>query len=87
MSYSGEPGGVRTEMSERPAMGGLPAPKIPRAALDGVRTRRIMAVSLDFLIVSFLSALIFMALLFLSFGMTAIFCRRSFRWWRSSIMA
>ncbi|QGM44525.1 RDD family protein [Methylocystis heyeri] len=47
-------------------------PRIPRAALEGVRTRRITAVALDFLIVSFLSALLFTGLLLLSFGMTAI---------------
>jgi len=47
-------------------------PRIPRAALEGVRTRRMIAVGLDLLIVSFLSALLFMGLLLLSFGMTAI---------------
>ncbi len=45
---------------------------IPRAALDGVRTRRVFAVFLDLLIVSALSALLFVGLLLLSFGMTAI---------------
>jgi len=44
------------------------APYIPPAALEGVRSRRIMAVCLDFILVSILSALLFTALLFLSFG-------------------
>jgi uncharacterized RDD family membrane protein YckC len=43
---------------------------IPPAALEGVRIRRMMAVALDFVIVSILSALLFFGLLLLSFGMT-----------------
>ncbi len=66
MSYSGGQG-----VPPQPA-GGFAAPRIPRAALESVRTRRIIAVCLDFLIVSLLSALIFTGLLFLSFGMSAI---------------
>ena len=46
------------------------APSIPRAALEGVRTRRILAVSLDFVAVSLLSGVVFVGLLFLSFGMS-----------------
>jgi uncharacterized RDD family membrane protein YckC len=46
------------------------ARRIPPAALEGVRTRRIMAVALDFMLVSVLSALLFFGLLLLSFGMT-----------------
>ena len=46
------------------------APAIPRAALEGVRTRRILAVALDLVAVSLLSALVFVGLLFLSFGMS-----------------
>ena len=49
---------------------GPPAPPIPRAALEGVRTRRILAVALDFVAVSFLSVIVFIGLLFLSFGMS-----------------
>ena len=48
------------------------APLIPPQALEGVRTRRIIAVCLDLLIVSTLSAAIFLSLLILSFGMSDI---------------
>lgn len=41
---------------------------IPLAALDGVRTRRIFAVCADFFVVSLISGLLFVGLLFLSFG-------------------
>ena len=68
MSYSGGQDGV----PPRPAGELAEPPRIPRAALDGVRTRRIIAVCLDFIIVSTLSVVIFFGLLFLSFGMTAI---------------
>ncbi|MGJ0506365.1 MAG: RDD family protein [Methylocystis sp.] len=47
-------------------------PYIPAAALDGVRTRRIMAVGLDFILVSILAAALFFALFILSFGMSAL---------------
>jgi hypothetical protein len=47
-----------------------PAPFIPRAALESVRTRRILAVALDFVAVSFLSGVVYVGLLFLSFGMS-----------------
>jgi len=46
------------------------APPIPRAALEGVRIRRVLAVSFDFVAVSLLSAIVFVGLLFLSFGMS-----------------
>jgi uncharacterized RDD family membrane protein YckC len=68
MSYSGGQDGV----PPRPAEEFAAPPRIPRAALDGVRTRRIIAVCLDFILVSALSVVIFFGLLFLSFGMTAI---------------
>ncbi len=68
MSYSGGQDGV----PQRPAGEFAAPPRIPRAALDGVRTRRIIAVCLDFILVSTLSVVIFFGLLFLSFGMTAI---------------
>ena len=68
MSYSGGQDGV----PPRPAEEFAAPRRIPRAALEGVRTRRIIAVCLDFLIVSTLSVVIFFGLLFLSFGMTAI---------------
>jgi uncharacterized RDD family membrane protein YckC len=67
MSYSGG----QDELQSRPT-GGVAPPRIPRAALEGVRTRRVFAVFLDLLIVSALSALLFVGLLFLSFGMTAV---------------
>ncbi|MGA8170004.1 MAG: RDD family protein [Methylocystis sp.] len=67
MSYGDGQGGVSPRPLEE-----LAPPRIPRAALDGVRTRRVLAVCLDFVIVCTLSALIFTGLLFLSFGMTAI---------------
>jgi uncharacterized RDD family membrane protein YckC len=47
-------------------------PYIPAAALEGVRTRRALAVGLDFILVSALSAAIFFGLLILSFGMSAV---------------
>lgn len=47
-----------------------PPPSIPRAALDGVRMRRVMAVAFDFVAVSCLSGIVFVGLLFLSFGMS-----------------
>jgi len=54
-----------------PAPRQIPAPPfVPRAALEGVRTRRIMAVAFDFVAVSFLSGVVFVGLLFLSFGMS-----------------
>ena len=55
MSYSGGQDGV----PPRPAGELAEPPRIPRAALDGVRTRRIIAVCLDFIIVSTLSVVIF----------------------------
>jgi len=48
------------------------APYIPPQALEGVRSRRIMAVGLDLVFVSILSAAVFFALFILSFGMSAI---------------
>ncbi|GLI91855.1 RDD family protein [Methylocystis echinoides] len=47
-------------------------PYIPAAALDGVRTRRMMAVGLDLILVSILSAALFFGLFILSFGMSAL---------------
>ncbi len=47
------------------------APLIPRAALDGVRTRRVFAVGLDLVLVTFLSLMIWVGLFVLSFGMSA----------------
>jgi uncharacterized RDD family membrane protein YckC len=47
------------------------APFIPAAALEGVRSRRIMAVGLDLVLVSGLSVALFVALLVLSAGMSA----------------
>ncbi|HXY57565.1 MAG TPA: RDD family protein [Methylocystis sp.] len=57
--------GEGRELQPRPAR---PAPYIPPAALAGVRSRRIVAVCLDFVLVSIISAVLFTALLFLSFG-------------------
>ncbi len=64
-----------TEFREHERFDSLPRPgpvasSIPRAALEGVRTRRILAVALDFVAVSFLSAIVYVGLLFLSFGMS-----------------
>lgn len=47
------------------------APYIPPQALEGVRTRRIFAVCLDFILVAGLSAALFVALFVLSAGMSA----------------
>lgn len=47
-------------------------PYIPAAALEGVRTRRALAVGLDFILVSGLSVAIFFGLFILSFGMSAL---------------
>ncbi len=49
-----------------------PPPYIPPRALEGVRTRRIMAFGLDLLLVTGLSAALFFGLLILSFGMSAV---------------
>lgn len=49
---------------------GYPRPLVPREALAGVRTRRIFAVCLDFILVAFLSGLLWFALLILSFGLS-----------------
>ena len=48
------------------------APLIAAAALEGVRMRRVAAVGLDLLLVSLMSAAIFIGLFVLSFGMSAI---------------
>lgn len=48
------------------------APFIPAAALEGVRSRRMMAVGLDFILVAILSGALFFALFILSFGMSAL---------------
>jgi len=48
MSYSGGQDGVPPRPAEEFAAA---PPRIPRAALDGVRTRRIIAVCLDFILV------------------------------------
>ncbi|MEF3366466.1 RDD family protein [Methylocystis sp. 9N] len=56
----------------RPDAGGSrAAPYIPREALEGVRTRRIVAVGLDFILVAGLSAALFVALFILSAGLSA----------------
>ena len=44
----------------------------PVAALEGVRFRRVIAVGLDFFLVSLMSGAIFVGLFVLSFGMSAI---------------
>ena len=58
---------------ERPmrATGARAAPYIPPQALEGVRSRRIMAVMLDLILVSGMSAALFVALLILSAGLSA----------------
>ncbi|WP_292531628.1 RDD family protein [Methylocystis sp.] len=52
-------------------IGARAAPYIPPQALEGVRTRRIMAVMLDLILVSGMSAALFVALLILSAGLSA----------------
>lgn len=47
-------------------------PTPPPAALDGVRTRRIFAVGLDFVIVASLATALFIGLFVLSFGMSFV---------------
>ncbi len=56
----------------RQPYGPRPAPYIPAAALEGVRTRRVMAVVLDLILVSGLSVALFFGLFILSFGMSAL---------------
>jgi uncharacterized RDD family membrane protein YckC len=46
-------------------------PDLPRAALDGVRTRRVIAVTLDLILVSALCVVIWIGLFILSFGVSA----------------
>jgi uncharacterized RDD family membrane protein YckC len=66
MSNAGGGNGVQ------PQAGGFQAPYVPPAALEGVRSRRIAAVCLDLVLVSLLSAALWLGLAILSFGMTAI---------------
>ena len=63
MSYSGG----RNELQPRRIEA---APRIPPAALEEVRGRRILAVCIDFFAVAALSAFLFAGLFFLSFGMS-----------------
>ena len=58
-------------MSGEPMQWTNPAPS--GAALEGVRTRRIMAVAVDFLVVASLSTALFIGLIVLSFGMSLAF--------------
>jgi uncharacterized RDD family membrane protein YckC len=51
--------------------GARAAPYIPPQALEGVRSRRIMAVMLDLILVSGMSAALFVALFILSAGLSA----------------
>ncbi len=67
MSYNGEPSGFNSLRA-----GDGVSRRIPRAALAGVRTRRIVAVCLDFILVALLTTLLFWGLLFLSFGMSLV---------------
>jgi uncharacterized RDD family membrane protein YckC len=64
------------ELGQNSKVGRIPAistaPLIPPQALEGVRTRRIIAVCLDHLLVSTISAVVFLCLLILSFGMSAL---------------
>lgn len=53
-----------------PQGGASAPPYIPPQALEGVRTRRIMAVGLDLILVTGLSAALFVALFVLSAGMS-----------------
>jgi uncharacterized RDD family membrane protein YckC len=49
------------------------SPYIPAEALEGVRTRRIMAVGLDLILITALSMGMFFGLFILSFGVSAFF--------------
>jgi uncharacterized RDD family membrane protein YckC len=55
-----------------PSWGAAAAPYIPPAALEGVRTRRMLAVGLDFILVCGLSLALFFGLFILSFDMSAL---------------
>ena len=48
------------------------SPTPPQSALEGVRTRRIVAVAIDFLIVGSLATAFFIGLFVLSFGMSFV---------------
>lgn len=61
-----------TEGDFHPPQIAEPTPFAPAAALEGVRFRRVMAVGLDFFLVSLMSGAIFIGLFVLSFGMSAI---------------
>jgi uncharacterized RDD family membrane protein YckC len=65
-------GNFRDESAGAPFRRAASQPQIPAAALDGVRTRRILAVALDLILVSALSVAIFFGLFILSFGMSAL---------------
>ncbi|HMK91238.1 MAG TPA: RDD family protein [Methylocystis sp.] len=67
MSHDGAGDGLRPEPFRPPLHGG-----IPRAALEGVRSRRVVALCLDFVLVSIISGLLFASLALLSFGATLI---------------
>jgi uncharacterized RDD family membrane protein YckC len=53
-----------------PPRSGYPQPLVPAQALEGVRTRRIIAVCLDFVAVALLSGALWLALLVLTFGLS-----------------
>ena len=53
------------------AMGRMPS-RIPRGALDGVRTRRMIAVCLDLVLVSILAFSLWLALLVLTLGLSLV---------------
>jgi uncharacterized RDD family membrane protein YckC len=65
MSCAGGPGGVFPST-------GQPRPLVPREALEGLRTRRIVAVFLDLILVTILSSFLWFALLVLTFGVSAL---------------
>jgi uncharacterized RDD family membrane protein YckC len=67
MVFPGEPRNYEAWPASSPEGARLPA-----AALEGVRTRRMFAVLLDVVLVSLLSAMLFVGLIFLSFG-TSLF--------------
>jgi uncharacterized RDD family membrane protein YckC len=64
MSYAGGPNGFFPSA-------GQPRPLVPRAALEGVRSRRIAAVFLDLILLTFLSSFLWLALFMLTFGVSA----------------
>jgi uncharacterized RDD family membrane protein YckC len=61
-----------TDFGARTAVTLPPTSRLPLGALDGVRTRRILALCLDLIVVSILSFSIWLALLIATFGLSLV---------------